>query len=148
MEPPEMVASLESVGIRVIKSLFVKKRPFASEAGLYRASAFLIESGEGLAPGGAGIGWKWGEAGELAGRFPCILAGGLNPANVSEAIYEFRPDAVDVSSGVESAPGRKDAGKVRAFIDAVRNAKLKSHAFNPPFKGRRGDLNGSGRMSK
>jgi len=132
-ESPEVVESLELAGIRVIKSLFVKKRPFVSEAGMYRASAFLIESGEGPVPGGVGLRWKWGEAGEVSGRFPCILAGGLNPENVSEAIYQFGPDAVDVSSGVEYEPGRKDIGKVRAFIEAVRNAKLKFACLNLPF---------------
>ena len=125
-EPPEMVEALEAAGIRVIKSLFVKRRPFLSEAGLYRVSAYLIESGAGAVPGGAGLSWKWAEGGELAGKLPCILAGGLSAENVGEAIYEFGPDAVDVSSGVESEPGRKDIGKVRAFIEAVRNAKLRS----------------------
>jgi len=125
-EPPEMVASLESAGIKVIKSLFVRKRPLLSEAGRYAASAYLVESGEGLVPGGAGLAWKWGEAGGVFWGLPCILAGGLKPENVGEAIYEFCPDAVDVSSGVESGPGRKDLSKVRAFIDAVRHAKFKS----------------------
>ncbi len=63
-EPPEMVEALEMAGISVIKSLFVKKRPFLSEADLYRASAYLIESGGGVVPGGAGLSWKWAEAGE------------------------------------------------------------------------------------
>ena len=125
-EPPEMVEALEAAGISVIKSLFVKKRPFLSEADLYRASAYLIESGGGLVPGGAGLSWNWAEAGELAGKLPCILAGGLSAENVGAAIYEFGPDAVDVSSGVESEPGRKDIGKVRVFMEAVRNAKLRS----------------------
>jgi phosphoribosylanthranilate isomerase len=123
-ESPEMVEALELAGIGVIKSLFVKRRPHLSEAGLYRASAYLIEGGQGPVPGGAGLGWKWGEAMGLAGKVPCILAGGLNPENVARAISEFGPDAVDVSSGVESEPGRKDIGKVRAFMEAVRNAKV------------------------
>ncbi len=66
-EPPEMVEALESAGIRVIKSLFVKKRPFLSEAGLYRASAYLIESGGGLVPGGAGLSWKWARSRGIGG---------------------------------------------------------------------------------
>ncbi len=121
-ETPEMVQSLESAGISVIKSLFAKKEPGFSEAVLYRASAYLVESGEGRVPGGTGLSWKWGEAKNLAGMQPCILSGGLSPENVSKAIHEFGPDAVDVSSGVESAPGRKDIVKVRAFVEAVRNA--------------------------
>ncbi len=124
-EPPEMVESLESAGISVIKSIFAEKRPSLSEAVLYKASAYLIESGGGAVPGGGGRLWKWGEAGEPARHLPSILAGGLSPENVGKAIYAFGPDAVDVSSGVESEAGRKDAGKVRAFVNAVRNAKLR-----------------------
>ena len=53
---------------------------------------------------------------------PLVLAGGLNPGNVAEAIAAAAPDAVDVSSGVESAPGRKDLDKVADFIRAVRKS--------------------------
>lgn len=124
-EPPEMVEALEEAGIRVIKSVFAEKRPSLSDAALYRASAYLIESGAGAVPGGAGLVWQWGEAGERAKELPSILAGGLSPENVSKAICAFGPDAVDVSSGVESGAGRKDIGKVCAFVNAVRNAKLR-----------------------
>ncbi len=125
IEPPEMVEDLEAAGIRVIKSVFSTKRPFPAQAQLYRASAFLIESGEGPLPGGNAQAWNWRETRELSGELPCILAGGLNSENVGKAIHEFGPDAVDVSSGVESVPGRKDKDKVRVFIEAVRNAKLR-----------------------
>ncbi len=122
-EPPEMVQALEAAGISVIKTLFAKIEPVFSRAAHYRASAYLVEGGGGCVPGGTGLSWKWGEAGKLAGELPCILSGGLSPENVSRAIHEFGPDAVDVSSGVESAPGRKDIAKVRAFVEAVRSAK-------------------------
>jgi phosphoribosylanthranilate isomerase len=150
-EPPETVEALELAGIKVIKSLFVGKRPHLSEIALYRAWAYLIESGEGPVPGGAGLSWKWGAAAHLAGNRPCILAGGLSPENVGEAIYQFGPDAVDVSSGVESDPARKDIDKVRAFIKAVRNAKpnLSSRGdiqFPPFLKGGRGDFTGRRRI--
>lgn len=62
----------------------------------------------------------WSVAAELAKRGGMILAGGLDIANVSRAIAEVGPFGVDVSSGVESAPGRKDTDKIRHFIDAVR----------------------------
>ena len=119
-----MVRAIETVGIRVIKSVFAERKPSISEAILYGATACLVESGGGAVPGGAGLEWKWSEAGSRFGDLPCILAGGLSPENVDRAIFDFGPDAVDVSSGVESEAGRKDIEKVRAFVKAVRNAKL------------------------
>jgi phosphoribosylanthranilate isomerase len=78
-----------------------------------------------LAPGGAygGTGHQadWEAAAAVAQRYPgLLLAGGLTPANVGTAVATVRPWGVDVSSGVELAPGRKDAGQVRALIAAVR----------------------------
>ena len=70
--------------------------------------------------GGTGVPLDWRVAGELARRFPIMLAGGLNPENVAQAVRQVRPWAVDVSSGGESE-GRKDMAKIRAF---VREAKL------------------------
>ncbi|MGC8490578.1 MAG: phosphoribosylanthranilate isomerase [Syntrophobacteraceae bacterium] len=121
-ESPAAVAALEAAGIAVIKTLFTKRQPYFSEADSYPASAYLVESGGGTLPGGAGLRWEWSGARGLAAGLPCILAGGLTPQNVCEAINEFAPAAVDVSSGVESAPGRKDMKKVRAFIEEVRKA--------------------------
>ncbi|MDR3555199.1 MAG: phosphoribosylanthranilate isomerase [Syntrophobacteraceae bacterium] len=125
-EPPAMVEAIESTGIPVIKALFAKRKPFLADADDYRGCALLVEGGGGGQPGGVGLSWEWSAARDLAGRRHCILAGGLNPENVGEAICQVGPDAVDVSSGVESAPGRKDKNKVRAFIEAVRNAKPRS----------------------
>ena len=66
---------------------------------------------------------NWEVAAQMAKRGKMILAGGLDISNVTEAINEVRPFGVDVSSGVESAPGRKDTAKIKAFIDAVREAR-------------------------
>ena len=75
--------------------------------------------------GGVGAAFDWNlavAAKSLRPGLPLILAGGLTPENVSEAIARVRPYAVDVSSGVESAPGRKDPEKLRRFVAAVREA--------------------------
>ena len=73
---------------------------------------------------GAGRRADWTRAAELAGRCQLVLAGGLTPDNVGEAIAAVRPWGVDVSSGVESRRGVKDAGRIAAFVQAVREAEL------------------------
>jgi phosphoribosylanthranilate isomerase len=72
--------------------------------------------------GGTGQTAPWRLIAELELAVPLILAGGLTPANVAEAIRIVHPYAVDVASGVETSPGTKDAEKMRRFIDAVRAA--------------------------
>jgi len=75
--------------------------------------------------GGTGRSWSWADAIPLAIRYPIVVSGGLNPDNVGDAIAELKPWGVDVCSGVESEPGRKDPAKLRAFIAAVRQADRK-----------------------
>jgi phosphoribosylanthranilate isomerase len=70
--------------------------------------------------GGTGHAFDWSLVVELARTRRLVLAGGLTPGNVADAIRRVRPWSVDVASGVESAPGVKDLAKVRAFVDAVR----------------------------
>ncbi len=70
-------------------------------------------------PGGNAAAWPWQDARNIDRRKPVILAGGLTPENVSTAIRRGSPDAVDVSSGVESTPGRKQSTKIKSFINAV-----------------------------
>jgi phosphoribosylanthranilate isomerase len=77
---------------------------------------------EARGPGGRGVAPDWGRAAALAARVPLVLAGGLTPENVGGAIRRVRPFAVDVSSGVERAPGVKDPERIRRFLDAVRAA--------------------------
>ena len=88
-------------------------------------AAYLLDTHHESALGGSGQTFDWDlavEAKRLAGDVPVILAGGLTPENVAEAVTKVRPFAVDVASGVEAEPGRKDHDKIRAFIQAVRDA--------------------------
>lgn len=73
--------------------------------------------------GGAGVMADWEQAAALAQSMPIILAGGLSPDNVQDAIHKVRPWGVDVSSGVET-DGVKDSQKIRLFIAAVRSVRL------------------------
>ncbi len=80
-------------------------------------------------PGGLGVPFDWHVLDKLDLKLPFMVSGGLTPANVSEAIRITRAPGVDVSSGVESAPGVKDANLIRAFIDAARSTdKLSARA--------------------
>ena len=89
--------------------------------------AFFLDSGSALKPGGTGQPFDWNMAVSLAdelrrGPFKLVVAGGLTPGNVTDAMHILHPWGVDVSSGVEERPGKKDHDKVRAFIKAVREA--------------------------
>lgn len=87
-----------------------------------RARAVLLDAHDPTRRGGTGETIDWADARRRAGERPFVLAGGLTADNVARAIDAARPAAVDVSSGVESAPGSKDRARLRAFFDAVRRA--------------------------
>ncbi len=118
-ESPELVTRIRKEKLKVIKTLFLRSTPDFENAKYFKPSAFLVECGNGALPGGNAISWNWEKARHLVGDYPVILAGGLSPENVSNAVKQGIPDAVDVSSGVELSPGLKDTGRVEAFIQAV-----------------------------
>lgn len=123
-EPPGLVTGLRRENLTVIKALFLQKKPALEDAVNYNASAFLAECGKGALPGGNALSWDWEKAKMISEKYPLILAGGLTPENVSQAVSLCLPDAVDVSSGVESAPGIKDIEKVKLFISRVSACSL------------------------
>ncbi len=121
-EPPE---SLECMAGKAFKAI----RPASMQAledtlRLYPphhpAPAFLLDAYQPGAYGGTGASANLEIARRLAMRLPVLLAGGLTPENVAERIAHVRPWGVDVSSGVEASPGKKDAERIRRFIHAVR----------------------------
>ena len=117
-EPPELAARLRR-RVPVIKAFRIVGAADLDRVRGYPADAFLLDASVAGAHGGTGIVWNHGL---LAGRdlgAPVILAGGLTPANVGAAVAAARPWAVDTASGVESAPGLKDAATMRAFVLAV-----------------------------
>ena len=100
--------------------------PEWTEELFHEADAVLLDARVQGRLGGSGVALEWGALADslatLRGRTPVILAGGLKPENVAEAVRALAPDVVDVSSGVESSPGIKDHEKMRAFIDAARGS--------------------------
>ncbi len=119
-ESPEYCLRLS--GWKLIKALRLGSRNSPMDLDRYPVAAFLLDARDDARYGGTGLAFDWNLAKQLQTRRPIILAGGLRPDNVRHAIRVVRPYAVDVCSGVESAPGRKDRGKLSAFIREVRNA--------------------------
>ena len=124
MENPDLVRKLIEQDLIVIKCLYLDSRPFLKEASRYNATGYLVECAKGVLPGGNALSWNWSRAEEFGKKHPFILAGGLCPENISSAIDKSRPHAVDISSGVEKEPGRKDITKIKAFIKAVSKSSI------------------------
>jgi phosphoribosylanthranilate isomerase len=111
-------------GLMSLKALRVRDAESLKQLEKFQTDAFLLDAHSQGGLGGTGEKFNWELAVEVQ-KFgkPIFLAGGLTPENVGDAVKKVRPFAVDVSSGVESAPGKKDVGKMRAFIEAVRRAE-------------------------
>jgi phosphoribosylanthranilate isomerase len=108
----------------VIKAFRVKDAASLEAMQDYRAAGYLLDAYSPDAHGGTGLTFNW-ELARFAARYGrIILAGGLTPDNVHRAITVTRPYAVDISSGVEASPGRKDPAKVREFISRAKGVEL------------------------
>jgi phosphoribosylanthranilate isomerase len=117
-ESPEFCVQF---GLMSVKAFRIRDAASLKELPRYQTEAYLLDAFSPEAVGGTGKKFNWDLAIE-AQKFgkPIFLAGGLTPENVTDAVRKVNPFGVDVASGVESAPGKKDAAKVRAFIQAVR----------------------------
>lgn len=120
-ESPEVVAAVgrSLPGLLTVKALRVGSEVALKAAAVYAVNHVLLDGDAGSAFGGAGATFDWELARGIEGL---ILAGGLTPHNVADAVRMLRPHAVDVASGVESSPGKKDPAKVAAFIKAAKGA--------------------------
>ena len=114
-------ASQPPVGLMSMKAFRIRDEHSLAQIPNYATDAYLLDAYSADEFGGTGkkFNWDLAVAAQKFGK-PIFLAGGLTPENVADAVKKVRPFAVDVSSGVESAPGKKDHAKVKAFIEAAR----------------------------
>jgi phosphoribosylanthranilate isomerase len=117
-EPPDFCTQF---GLMSMKAFRIRDVETLKEIPSYQTDAYLLDAYSPEARGGTGEKFNWDLAVE-AQKFgkPVFLAGGLTPENVADAVRKVKPFGVDVSSGVESSPGKKDHAKLRAFVAAVR----------------------------
>ncbi|MET0576139.1 MAG: phosphoribosylanthranilate isomerase [Mesorhizobium sp.] len=133
-ESPQRVAAVKArYGLPVMKALSIREAADLDAIQLFRgvADRFLFDAkppvGSEL-PGGNGIQFDWRILAGLDRNVDYLLAGGLNAENIGEALSLTNPPGVDISSGVESAPGVKDVALIESFFDAVRSARARSAA--------------------
>jgi phosphoribosylanthranilate isomerase len=120
-ETHDMVASLQGRAFKAFRGVPPSLNGFSRE----HAPAFLLDASVKGEYGGTGVTADWSSAAQLAGSHPLLLAGGLTPGNVAEAVRQVKPWGVDVASGVESSPGVKDAVKMEMFVRAVKSLDTK-----------------------
>jgi phosphoribosylanthranilate isomerase len=124
-EPPERVKAIKAkFKLPVIKALPIETSKDIDKIKAYDGIAdwLLFDAKGEKLPGGNGITFDWTILKDYMGQSAWMLAGGLTPENINEALTILSPDAVDVSSGVESAPGIKDSHKIRSFLEAAKKA--------------------------
>jgi phosphoribosylanthranilate isomerase len=115
-------------GCKVIKGVRVRSAAEVHAAEAFRTDYHLFDAHRPGTPGGTGESFDWELVGARRSQVPAILAGGLTPANVAEAISIARPDAVDVASGIEASPGVKDHELMAAFARNAQHAAGRTRA--------------------
>ncbi len=121
IEPPELLDALAQKNLTVVKAVFSSRHPCLDTIGQYAsADGFLVECGLGKLPGGNARTWDFHRAKKITAQHPVILAGGLNRDNISQAIADVSPMGVDISSGVETAPGTKHIPRVADLVMQVK----------------------------
>ena len=124
-ETPEMLESFNGKAFKAIRltseSAEISVYPFLKSA---LSPAILVDAAVKGVYGGSGVTADWSAAAELAKKYPLLLAGGLTPENVADAVRQVKPWGVDVASGVESASGEKDAAKMIQFVKEVKRMEI------------------------
>jgi phosphoribosylanthranilate isomerase len=115
-------------GLKVIKALGVRSAADVQAAEAFRTDFHLLDAHRPGVPGGTGESFDWELVSGRRSSVPMVLAGGLDPDNVADAISVARPFAVDVASGVEASPGIKDHARMAAFAENARRASADSGA--------------------
>ena len=116
-ETPEILNALDGKGFKAFRGIPENINDFERQ----KAPAFLIDASVKGLYGGSGVTADWRGAAQLAKKYPILLAGGLTPENVADAVRQVNPWGVDVASGVESVAGVKETRKMKAFIRAVQS---------------------------
>ena len=120
-ESPDLVRGLEA---RVIKAVALRSPDAEAQIAQWTGTTLLLDAHDPVRHGGTGRVVDWDRAARLARLHEVILAGGLNPENVVEAVRRVRPAGIDVSSGVEQTPGVKDLVKLAALFDALASVEV------------------------
>jgi phosphoribosylanthranilate isomerase len=120
--PSYCAEAARRTGLKVMKAVRVKDGHAVRALSAYPTDLHMLDAHVHGAYGGTGQRFDWELAAEHSRKPPLVLSGGLTPENVAEALATARPYAVDVASGVEEAPGRKDRDKLRRFFEAVEKA--------------------------
>ena len=123
-ETSEMLDALDGKAFKAFRGVPQNINGFARSD----APALLVDAEIKGAYGGTGVPADWNKAAELAKQYSLLLAGGLTPENVADAVRQVKPWGVDVASGVESSAGSKDTSKMRAFVQAVQRLEIRDSA--------------------